>query len=432
MPSTPTPGASSRPARFAALKNRDCTEYLVGSGLAMMADNIEHVITYWVLWDVFHSPALVAFEVISHWLPFLLLSVHAGAWADRFDCRKVIQIAQVLFMACSLVWGLAFLGGFLSIPLACALLVVHGIAGAIWSPAEQLMLEDFVGRDELESAVRLNATFQSLGMLLGPVLGSALMLGLGDAGGMFANIAIYLPLTIFLMRTKFTGHTRDGVTQHGRMTFRDAGRVLAYTTKVPALMAMIVLGGLGSFFIGAALQSVMPIFADKLGTGSAGVMYGVLLFAGAAGGVVGGLLLETFRFLKPTVPAAVVSTAAYGVAIVIFALTDSYVVAVAMLFIAGVASLAAMSISQTVVQLMAPMAIRGRVIGVYSMSARGMRIGSGFTVGLMAGAFGGTQIAGASYALALSAAVMCAGTAILAAVVIRSRGRNTAAPVPPA
>ena len=71
----PPPAA---PRRFAALRNRDCRPYLIGAALAMMADNIEHVITYWVLWQKFHSPALAGFEVISHWVPFLVFSVYFG------------------------------------------------------------------------------------------------------------------------------------------------------------------------------------------------------------------------------------------------------------------------------------------------------------------------------------------------------------------
>jgi MFS family permease len=406
-----------RPARFAALRNRDCALYLVGGGTAMMADNIEHVITYWVLWQEFHSPGLVAFEVISHWLPFLLFSVHAGALADRFDCRRVIQVAQGLFMVVSLGWGIAFATGTLSIPLACVLLVLHGLAGSIWGPAEQLMLQDFVGRGELESAVRLNATFRSLGILFGPVVGSALLVGLGATAGIFVNVAIYLPLTVFLAFTKYTGHTRDGIQQRSRMTLLAAGRVLRNTARNQVLMAMIALGGLGSFFIGAALQSVMPIFADKLGTGSAGVTYGVLLFAAGAGGVVGGLALELFRFLRPTVAAAVVSTALYGISIGLFALTTNYLLAVALLFIGGVANLAAMSISQTVTQLLAPPESRGQVIGVYNMAAMGLRIGSGFTVGLMAG------VIGASWALATSSSALIVGTLILVVVIWRGRRR---------
>ena len=71
----------------------------------MMADNIEHVITYWQLWEKFHSPALAGFEVISHWVPFLLFSVYFGGLADRFDCRRVIQAAQALFMLVSALWA---------------------------------------------------------------------------------------------------------------------------------------------------------------------------------------------------------------------------------------------------------------------------------------------------------------------------------------
>ena len=83
---------TSAPRRFAALRNRSCATYLTGAALMMMADNIEHVITYWVLWQKFHSPALAGFEVISHWLPFLLLSVPFGQLADRYDCRRIIQV----------------------------------------------------------------------------------------------------------------------------------------------------------------------------------------------------------------------------------------------------------------------------------------------------------------------------------------------------
>src|SRR3978361_2554581 len=96
---------SSAPRKFAALRNRDSRPYLVGAALAMMADNIEHVITYWVLWQKFHSPALTGFQVISHWVPFLLFSVYFGGLADRHDCCRVIQAAPALVRLVSLCWG---------------------------------------------------------------------------------------------------------------------------------------------------------------------------------------------------------------------------------------------------------------------------------------------------------------------------------------
>jgi len=405
--------------RFAALRNRDCRPYLFGAALAMMADNIEHVITYWVLWQKFHSPALTGFEVISHWVPFLLFSVYFGSLADRHDCRRLIQAAQLLFMIVSAAWGVLFLTSSLRVWEACLLLVLHGCAGSLWGPGEQLMLHDFVGRDDLPSAVRLNATFRSLGVLFGPVVGSALLLGLGSTTGIFVNICFYLPLTLFLFRTRFTGHTRDGGISRPRVGLVDSLRVFRDVRTNHTLVSMIILGGLGSFFVGASLQTSMPIFAHDLGAGSAGATYGVLLFANGAGGVLGGILLEATGRIRPTVAAAVVSTAVYGVTSLLFAITTHYPIAVIVLVLGGVANLASMSIGQTLVQLLAPAADRGRVIGLYGVSASGLRAGSGFTVGL----FG--AVVGVHWSLGTSAAALCIGT--LAAGVYAYRGRPAAA-----
>jgi MFS family permease len=403
------------PRKFAALRNADCRTYLIGAALAMMADNIEHVITYWVLWEKFQSPALTGFEVISHWVPFLLGSVYFGGLADRHDCRRVIQAAQVLFMLVSVAWGVLFVTGTLQVWEACVLLVMHGMAGAVWGPPEQLLLEDFVGTADLPSAIRLNSTARSLGILFGPVVGSALLLGLGPVAGIFANVLFYLPLTLFLFRTKYTGHSRDGGVPRTRLGLVDSIRVIKDVRSDRTVVSMIILGGLGAFFVGSSLQSSMPIYAQDLGAGSAGTAYGVLLFANGAGGVLGGILLEATGRIRPSVPAAVVSTGIYGLTSLFFAVTGSYALAVVALLVGGVANLASMSIGQTVVQLRAKPADRGRVIGVYGVAANGLRAGSGFTVGLLGAAVG------VHWSLALSAAALTVGTGVAGWIALRPR-----------
>jgi hypothetical protein len=280
------------------------------------------------------------------------------------------------------------------------------------------MLHDFVGREELPSAVRLNATFRSLGILFGPVVGSVLLLGLGPVRGIFVNIAFYLPLTLYLFKTKFTGHVRDGNVRRPRVGILDALRVVRQVRSDHVLISMIVLGGLGSFFIGASIQTSMPIFAHLLGAGSAGTAYGVLLFANGAGGVIGGVLLEATGRIKPTPRAAVISTAVYGLATLLFALSRSYPLAAGLLVIGGIANLASMSITQTVVQLLAPPAERGRVIGLYGVSANGLRAGSGFTVGLLGAAIG------VRLSLGFSAAALVVGTLIAGVWVLRTRASS--------
>jgi len=376
------------PQRFAALHSADTRNYLIGAGLSMMGDSIEHVISYWVMFQQFHSPALAGFAVISHWVPSLF-SVYTGAWADRYDCRKIIQLAQLLFISVSATWGVLFLTDSLQMWHAMVLLVLHGIAGMIWAPAEQLLLHDLAGRSQLPSAVRLNSTFRSCGFLAGPALGSVLLVGLGPAFGIFANVLVYLPLTIWLARTPFTGHLRDGgVTNRARVSPWEAVRVLREVSSQPILISMVALGGLSSFLIGSGIQPQFPEFAADLGIASAGPAYGLLLAANSAGAVLGGVLLESTGLFKPDARTAILSTLVWSLCMLGFAASPNYLLSLGLLLGAGVANLAAHSMAQTLVQLLAPPEKRGRVIGVYNMTSAGLRAGSGITIGLVGGMIG--------------------------------------------
>jgi MFS family permease len=264
------------------------------------------------------------------------------------------------------------------------------------------MLHDIVGRESLPSAVRLNSTSRSLGILCGPAIGSALLLGLGETWGIWVNVLIYLPLTVWLVVMPYTGHLRDATgVRRPPMTFADAVRVLLEVADHPTLISMVALGGVSSLFIGAALGPQMPEFASGLGVHEAGLVYGALLAANAAGAVFGGLVLEGTGLLKPRASTAMLSTVVYSLCMVGFALSWSYPLSLGLLMLAGMANLAAQSIAQTLVQLLAPPEKRGRVVGVYNMSSSGLRAGSGVTVGVL-GAFIGIH-----WSLAASALTLC-------------------------
>src|SRR5438034_11849136 len=93
-----------RKVAFAALHHRDYRRYFFVIMMSQMGDNIEHVISYWLLFQKFHSPVLGGFAVISHWTPFLFFSVYFGALADPHDCRRLIQTAQCMSPAVALMW----------------------------------------------------------------------------------------------------------------------------------------------------------------------------------------------------------------------------------------------------------------------------------------------------------------------------------------
>src|SRR6202041_2410517 len=192
----------SRPPQhraFASFSNGDFRIFFFTATAAMMADNIEHVISYWVIFQKFHSPALGGFAVVSHWLPFLMFSVASGALAERFDPRRVIQCGMALFIIASLSWAYFFFTDSLQMWQAMAILVLHGCAGVLWQTPNQMLLYDIVGPAELESGVRLNAMARYLAVLAGPAVGAAILLAFGPAWGIMLNTVFYLPLVLWLI-----------------------------------------------------------------------------------------------------------------------------------------------------------------------------------------------------------------------------------------
>jgi MFS family permease len=310
-----------------------------------------------------------------------------------------------MYMSVSASWAFLFWTDTIEIWHACLLLTIHGMAGVLWGPGSQLLIHDIVGTERLQSAVRLNATSRQLGVLFGPAIGGGLMLLLGPPAGLFVNALIYLPLTIWLWTVPYTGHSRETAAPPRRSVgWRDALDTLREVSGNRPIITMVALGGCASFFVGSAFQAQMPEFAHDLGTDKADFAYSALLAANAAGAVVGGFLLEGKGWLPPRVKTAIVCAILWCLVITAFALSYNYNLSLMLLFFAGLLNLAFYSMAQTIVQLLAPGHLRGRVIGLFSMASMGLRAFSGVTVGVVGG------LIGVHWSLALSAMALLAVT----------------------
>ncbi|HEX3939400.1 MAG TPA: MFS transporter [Xanthobacteraceae bacterium] len=391
--------AAATARSFAAMRYPGFRAQFATFVLAMMADNIEHVLSYWVLYQKFHSPALAGFAIVSHWLPFLLFSVASGALADRVDPRRLIQCGMGLFIVASLSWGYFFVTGTLQVWQAMVILVIHGCAGVLWTTPNQLLIYDIVGPADLESAVRLNATARYLGVLVGPGVGGALLLWLGPAHGIFLNTMFYLPLVIWLINAPYGPRFRKGAPPP-RRAVRGLADIVATIRDISGhsiIVSMIVLAGAGAFFVGNGYSAQMPNFAHDLGHGDPGLSYSLLLAADAGGGFLAGMVLEGGGLLPPRPRTAIVLATLWGAALGGFALSPNYALALGLLFVAGFLELSFNAMAQTLVQVHAPLDMRGRVIGLFNMASLGLRAFSGVSVGLVG------SLIGVHWSLALSA-----------------------------
>jgi MFS family permease len=417
-PAAPGEKAAST-ASFAALRHPGYRAYLLGNALAMMADSVEHVITYWVAFQKFHSPALGGFAMLSHWLPFLLFSAFAGALADRVDPRRLVQIGMALFMFCSVAWAVLILTDSLQMWHAAVLLIIHGCAGVFWGPPGQVLIHDIVEGPQLSSAIRLMATSRYLGLLVAPAVGSAFLLIFGPTDGLLINAFLYLPLILWLWKAPYGPKFRSPATKSGSpLRVVDIFATILGTIRAirgeRIIVSMIALSGCASLIVANAYQAQMPEFGRDLGHGDAGASYSGLLAADAAGALTAGVVLES-QGLNPNPRTAFVFAMLWCCAIAGFALSASYPLALALLFMAGFLELSFNSMAQALVQIHAPAAIRGRVIGLYSMAGLGLRAGSGITVGILG------DFIGIHWSLSLSALTLLALLASLFVFILPAR-----------
>ena len=400
--------ATSNPS-FAALRNKGFQAQWSTFVLAMMADNIEHVISYWVMFEKFHSPLLGGFAVISHWLPFLFFSVPAGALAERFDPRRLIQIGMLMFMTCSLAWGYFFFTDSLTQNKAMALLVLHGCSGVMWHTSSQLMLYEVVEAAQLPSAIRLLATGRYLSLLVGPAVGGVVLLYLGTVNGIFLNALFYLPTIVWLWKAPYGPKFRKQATPTRRAIkgFSDIMQTIKDIASNPMLLSMLTLAGAASFLMGNSYQAQMPGFVEDLAHGNPNVAYSMLLAADALGALIAGLVLEGKNLLPASPKSALILAFLWCISLTGFALSPNLDMALVLLVFAGFLELSFSSMTQAIVQMNAPENMRGRVVGLYNMSSLGMRAGSGLVVGV------GGSLIGIHYAMILSCALLISAVSVL-------------------
>jgi MFS family permease len=245
-----------------------------------------------------------------------------------------------------------------------------------------------------------------------------LMFWLGPPLGLLANALIYLPLTLWLLAVPYTGHLREGAPPKRAIAMKDVVNVIREVAHHRPIITMVLLGGSASLFVGNSFQTQMPGFAHDLGAEEADFAYGALLTASAAGAVFGGFVLEGKGWLRANVKTAIICAILWCAVVAAFALSTNYFLSIALLFFAGVLNLSFYSAAQAIVQLEAPSHLRGRLIGLFSMSAFGLRAFSGVTVGFVG------ALIGIHWSLAISAMALLAVTLALLAFTFSARSRE--------
>jgi MFS family permease len=409
--------APVRPIRFAALEVPTFRWYWITSWISSTGDGMENVIRGLLivqLVGIGAAPFWLGMMVFAHWVPFTLFSLYGGALADRYDNRKVQIVAQLLLMTAAFGVAAATLTGVVTVWWIFGLLLVHGLAGAIGGPAQQTLIHSIVGRDRLLSAVSLNSTARQLSQVIGPAIAGFIYLQFGPGWGFFVNGLTFVPLLVFL---GFFLRLAPKAAIAAQAVLEALREGIAFVRARPRIGGLIAIEMLPVIFLGHTFNSLLVVFAtDYLKAGTLG--YSFLLVASGIGALGAALWMAYARQRGDPARIIVLAAGVEVAAILVFALSTSYALSLLLMVVVGAATVLTQSFNNTALQLSAPDAIRGRVMGAYSFGTQGFRVLNGPLLGALA------TVLTPAVAVAGSAAVVLAGLGGIVALVPQLRRRD--------
>lgn len=294
---------------------------------------------------------------LLQFLPLFILTPFSGLAADRFDRRKLGRLTVLLQLACALVLAWFSWTEEITIPILFSVAVVLGIARGFAGPALSALSPNLVPRVILPTAIALSSISWQVGMIVGPALGGVLYRiapALPHAGAaiLFAISAIALTLI---------GKVPQPATRKDQRPIGAIVDGLAYVVRNKMVLGAITLDLFAVFLAGAT--ALFPVYArDILQVGEIGLS---MLAAAPATGAALTALFFSFRPLESNVgPKMLLAVAIFGVATIVFGLSTSMPLSLAMLFIVGAADMFSVYIRQSLIQLHTPDDKRGRVSSV--------------------------------------------------------------------
>lgn len=316
-------------------------------------------------------------------IPVFLVAPLGGIVADRSNRRHVVIGTQVASMLLAFVLAALTLTHAIDhrVWLIYVLAALLGVVNAFDIPGRQSFLVDMVGKDDLMNAIALNSSMFNGARVVGPAIAGILVARLGEGWCFFANGVSYIAVIIGLLMMNVHAPARVSAKTS---PWEHIVEGFQFVNRTAPIRALLMLLGVVSV-TGMPYVVLMPIFADKIlhkggqefasliGSHDLGaVRLGILMGATGVGALLGALTLAIRSGVKGLGTWVTVCCAGFGVSLMLFALSKSFWLSVFLLLPVGYFIMLQMASSNTLIQVMVPDALRGRVMALYSMMFMGM------------------------------------------------------------
>ena len=394
-----------RSATFAALRYPNYRRWFTGQVLSLGGSWMQSVAQGWLVYQMTGSSLALGAITAAGTIPTIFLMLPAGAITDRVSNRRLLMVTQVVMMISALLLAALTWLDVLQVWQIAALALVSGIAQSFDAPARLAITPKLVeDRADLQNAIAMNSMMFNLARVAGPAIGGLVLASMGAAWCFLINGLSFLAVLIALAGMKLPDDT--GKPRSDRRIIAEIGDGLRYVWQQPVVRTLVALVGVTSLF-GLSYAVLLPAYAtDVLKLDAKG--YGLLNAAVGIGALTGSLSVASLSRWKSKGLQLTVGSLAFPLALLCFAATRSYLLALFCLAGAGMSFVIQNATANTIIQLSAPDALRGRVMSVYTLFFFGSTPVGAMFAGAVAQRWNSTAaiVLGASVTLAFALAIV--------------------------
>ena len=374
---------------FESLGLRDYRLLWLGQVTTSLGQWMDQTARSWLIYSITDSPLQLGLVSMARGLPLLLFGVAAGVVADRYGRKAQLIIAQVVNAILSLILATLILTGRIQVWHIYVTAFFAGTVQSFQQPARQALINDLVGPKHLLNAIALNSAAFNLSRSVGPAICGVLIQAFGVHISYYTEAAFYALATVWTIQIRVPESSKPLAYADGSSNqsfFSSAKEGFSYIASHRLILGLIILG-LAPILLGMPYTSLMPIFAINVLHGDARTQ-GLLLTMVGIGAVLGALTIASLGRRQGSGKLLLIGSAGFGLSLIFFSQSPVLWMAMTFTFLAGLSNSGYTSQDQTIIQMLTPSEIRGRVLGVYFLNRGLMPIGS-LIAGALANFLGG-------------------------------------------
>lgn len=367
-----------------ALRHRNYRLFFYGQTLSIIGNWIQQIAMAWLVYRMTESAWLLGVTGFAGQIAILVFAPFGGLWADRFNKHKLLLVTQVVSAVPPLVLAVLTYAGAVEVWHIIVMALVLGIINAIDTPIRLSFTTEMVTvRDDLPSAIAMNALMQSAGRMIGPTVAGLLLAVSTEAFCFVANALSKILIIVMVMMMAITPRL---IERSAASPWQQLAEGARYAWNIIPIRWLLPMVATISFMV-TPYQTLMPIFAAEVYGGGAG-MLGFLIGAAGGGGVIGMLALASRRDVRGLTRWITFASLCAGLGALVFALSPWLPLSFAALAVMGFGIVVNGMAVSTVIQTIVDDRMRGRIMGIFSVAFLGMYPLGSLAGGALAAAIG--------------------------------------------